>query len=61
MVLNTDEVAYKAEKAYKIQSDDQGTLGNLNELLKSHAVGVQLLVDNKLVGIVKDKETAKSF
>lgn len=59
MVLNTDEVAYKAEKAYKIQSDDEGTLGNLNELLKSHAVGVQLLVDSKLVGIVKDKETAE--
>ncbi|MEF3305322.1 M23 family metallopeptidase [Paenibacillus sp. GYB003] len=60
MVLNSDEVAYKAEKAYKIQSDDAGALANLDNMLKAHAVGVQLVVNDKLVGIVKDKETAES-
>ncbi|TNJ62056.1 M23 family metallopeptidase [Paenibacillus hemerocallicola] len=59
MVLNSDEVAYKAEKAYKIQSDDEAALMNLDGLLKSHAVGVQLVVNDKLVGIVKDKEMAE--
>lgn len=60
MVLNSDEVAYKAEKAYKIQSDDEATLANLDGLLQGHAVGVQLVVNDKVVGIVKDKETAES-
>lgn len=60
MVLNSDEVAYKAEKAYKIHSDDEAALTNLDSMLKAHAVGVQLLVNDKLVGIVKDKETAEA-
>ncbi|MDF2724047.1 MAG: family metallopeptidase [Paenibacillus sp.] len=59
MVLNSDEVAYKPEKAYKIQSDDEAALARLDGLLKAHAVGVQMMVDGKLVGIVKDKETAE--
>lgn len=60
MVLNSDEIAYKAEKAYKAQSDDPGALAGLDGLLKAHAVGVQLVVNDKLVGIVKDKETAEA-
>lgn len=59
MVLNSDEVAYKPEKAYKIQSDDDGTLENLDGLLKARAVGVQVMVNDQLLGIVKDKETAE--
>lgn len=58
MVLNSDEVAYKAEKAYKIESDDQAALTSLDGLLKAHAVGVELVVNEQTVGIVKDKETA---
>ncbi|WP_344914512.1 M23 family metallopeptidase [Paenibacillus hodogayensis] len=60
MVLNSDQVAYKAEKAYKIQSDDSEALSSLDGLLKSHAVGVQLVVNDKMLGVVKDKETAET-
>jgi murein DD-endopeptidase MepM/ murein hydrolase activator NlpD len=61
MVLNSDEVAYKAEKAYKIESDDQAALTSLDGLLKAHAVGVELVVNEQTVGIVKDKETAEEI
>lgn len=61
MVLNSDEVAYKAEKAYKIESDDSSALTSLDGLLKAHAVGVQLVVNDQTVGIVKDKETAEEI
>jgi len=59
MVLNTNEIAYKAEKAYKIQSDDQSAIAKLNELLVPHAVGAQVVVNGQTVGIVKDKEAAE--
>lgn len=61
MVLNSDEVAYKAEKAFNIQSDDEAAVSRLDELLKSKAVGVELIVNDKLVGIVKDKEVAEQI
>ncbi|PYI52409.1 M23 family metallopeptidase [Paenibacillus flagellatus] len=58
MVLNTDEVTYKPEKAFRAESDDQAALASLDGMLKSHAVGVQLVVNGEVVGIVKDKEVA---
>ncbi|MDF2921141.1 MAG: family metallopeptidase [Paenibacillaceae bacterium] len=58
MVLNTDEIILKGEKAYKGLSDDAAALAQLDQLLTSHAVGVELIVDGKVVGIVKDKDTA---
>ncbi len=58
MVLNTDEIVLKSEKAYKGESDDTAALAMLDQLLTSHAVGVELMVDGKPVGIVKDADTA---
>lgn len=58
MVLNTDEIILKGEKAYKGESDDQAALTGLDQLLTAHAVGVELIVDGKVVGIVKDQDTA---
>ncbi|WP_238177957.1 M23 family metallopeptidase [Paenibacillus contaminans] len=61
MVLNTDEVTLKSEKAFKAKSDDQGTLDKLSGMLTSHAVGVQLIVDGQPVGILKDADTAEGL
>lgn len=61
MVLNSDEVTYKAEKAFKIESDDQATISNLEQMLTSHAVGVQFKINGELMGVVKDKETAEDI
>jgi murein DD-endopeptidase MepM/ murein hydrolase activator NlpD len=58
MVLNTDEIILKGEKAYKGESDDQAALAALDQMLTSHAVGVELVVEGKVVGIVKDQDTA---
>ncbi|MDB5055726.1 MAG: rane protein [Bacilli bacterium] len=58
MVLNTDAVTLKSEKAFKLKSDDTAALAKLNESMTTHAVGVQLVVDGKLIGIVKDKDEA---
>ncbi|WP_409343651.1 peptidoglycan DD-metalloendopeptidase family protein [Paenibacillus sp. MBLB4367] len=61
MVLNTDEVTLKSEKAYKAESDNDGTLTKLSGMIKSHAVGVQLLIEGKPIGILKDSDTAEAL
>ncbi|WP_246590634.1 M23 family metallopeptidase [Paenibacillus sophorae] len=58
MVLQTDGIATEAASGYKPVIDNEGTLDKLDGLLKAYAVGVQLVVDGKAVGIVKDQETA---
>lgn len=58
MVLNTDEITLKAEKAYKGESDNQAALAQLDQLMTAHAIGVELVVDGKVVGIVKDQDAA---
>lgn len=61
MVLNADEIVLKSEKAYKGESDDAAALTMLDKLVTSHAVGVELVVDGKAVGIVKDADTAEQL
>ncbi|WP_025692502.1 peptidoglycan DD-metalloendopeptidase family protein [Paenibacillus zanthoxyli] len=58
MVLQTDGITTAAASGYKPVIDNEGTLDKLDGLLKAYAVGVQLVVDGKAVGIVKDQETA---
>lgn len=61
MVLNTDKVTYKSEKAYKAKSDDQAALKRLDSLITAQAVGVELKIDGKVVAVVKDQETADAI
>lgn len=58
MVLETGEVTYEAERAFKAQSDDEAALAQLDTMMSSHAVGVEVVVDGEWIGIVKDQETA---
>ncbi|NGM81970.1 M23 family metallopeptidase [Paenibacillus sp. 7124] len=60
MVLQTDGITTKAARSYKPVIDNEGTIDKLDGLLKAYAVGVQLVVDGKAVGIVKDQETASA-
>ncbi|CAH1056697.1 M23 family metallopeptidase [Paenibacillus pseudetheri] len=60
MVLQTESITIKQEKAYKPEVDSEATLNKLDGMLKAYAVGVQLMVDGKAVGIVKDQETANA-
>ncbi|GIP35995.1 M23 family metallopeptidase [Paenibacillus sp. J2TS4] len=61
MVLNTDKITLKQERAFKKPYDNEGTLQKLDELLVPEAVGVQLKVNGDPVAIVKDKDTAEDI
>ncbi|MNC16480.1 Murein hydrolase activator NlpD precursor [compost metagenome] len=60
MVLQTSGITTEQEQAYKPEIDSEGTLDKLDGMLKAYAVGVQLTVDGKPIGIVKDQETANA-
>ncbi len=61
MVLNDKDITYKSERAFKIQGDDQAALKALEGMLTAKAVGVEIRVDGKLIGVVKDQATAESI
>ncbi|XID91672.1 peptidoglycan DD-metalloendopeptidase family protein [Paenibacillaceae bacterium WGS1546] len=61
LVLNEDQVAYTAERAFKKKTDDEATLTRLEGMLQTHAVGVKVIVDGEEVGIVRDELTAKKL
>ncbi|MFD0871784.1 Murein hydrolase activator NlpD precursor [Chlamydia abortus] len=59
MVLNTNDITLRHERAFKKPFDNEETLRKLDELLVPEAVGVQVKVDGDPVAIVKDKDTAE--
>ncbi|MFC6548891.1 peptidoglycan DD-metalloendopeptidase family protein [Cohnella cellulosilytica] len=61
LVLNDNQVAYTAERAYKKKTDDEATLNRLEGMLETHAVGVKVVVNGETVGVVRDEATAKKL
>ncbi|RAP74247.1 peptidoglycan DD-metalloendopeptidase family protein [Paenibacillus montanisoli] len=61
MVLDTGTITYSGKSAYNAKPDSDATLSKLEGLFGSHATGVELVVDGKRVGVVKDKATATSL
>ncbi len=61
MIVNTDEITYTPERAFKAATDDQGVISELNAILIPQAVGVELKVDEKLIAVVKDQQTAEQI
>ncbi|MEF2243852.1 M23 family metallopeptidase [Paenibacillus sp. IITD108] len=61
MELNTGLITYESESAFKPQIDADATLSKLGSMFTSYAVGVEVKVDGKVVGVVKDQETADSI
>ncbi|OAB42034.1 M23 family metallopeptidase [Paenibacillus glacialis] len=57
MTLQTEGITVKAEQAYKAKVDSKETLKKLDGMLTGYATGVELKIDGKVVGIVKDQET----
>ncbi|OXL86718.1 hypothetical protein BCV73_29310 [Paenibacillus sp. SSG-1] len=57
MVLQTDGITTKVEKAFQAKPDTDNTLKKLDGMLKAYAEGVELKVNGKVVGIVKDQAT----
>ncbi|CAK4844818.1 unnamed protein product [Aphanomyces euteiches] len=61
MVVNIDEVTLTPERAFKIESEDTTTLHNLDEMLTVRTLGIELVVDGKLVGTVRDQAEADAI
>ncbi|GIP40614.1 metalloendopeptidase [Paenibacillus sp. J31TS4] len=61
MVLNTDDVTLSREREFKKTYDNEGALAQLDKKLVAQPVGVELVVDGKAVGILKDKDTAEKI
>ncbi|MWV46203.1 peptidoglycan DD-metalloendopeptidase family protein [Paenibacillus sp. HJL G12] len=57
MELHTEGITTKLEKGFKAEPETQKTIDKLSGMLKAYAEGVELKVDGKVVGIVKDQAT----
>ncbi|GAB6990981.1 M23 family metallopeptidase [Paenibacillus pini] len=60
MVLQTEGITTKVERAYKAEPNTDETLQKLDGMLKAYAEGVELKVEGKAVAVVKDQATAKA-
>ncbi|WP_246628143.1 peptidoglycan DD-metalloendopeptidase family protein [Paenibacillus oenotherae] len=58
MVLDAGEITYQLKSAYKAKPENEATLAALEKQFTSHATGVELKVNGKLIGVVKDQKTA---
>ncbi|MFC5653170.1 peptidoglycan DD-metalloendopeptidase family protein [Paenibacillus solisilvae] len=61
MELETGELKFEHKSAYKAEPKTTATLQKLESMIGSHAKGVELEVNGKLIGIVKDQATADSI
>ncbi|MBW5448758.1 peptidoglycan DD-metalloendopeptidase family protein [Cohnella sp. CFH 77786] len=59
--LDEDQVTYQLERAYKASPDDEATLAALAARVTTHPVGVELKVNGKVVGVVRDREAAEAL
>jgi len=59
--LDDNQVSYELKTAYGKVPEDESTLQAVAANLKTHPVGVKLLVNGKEVGVVKDRETANAI
>lgn len=60
MAVHTEGITTQLEKAYKANIDSKKTLEELDGMLTGYAKGVELRVDGKSIGIVKDEATAQA-
>ncbi|KIL39605.1 hypothetical protein SD70_18935 [Gordoniibacillus kamchatkensis] len=61
MELAADGVAFQVERAFKKPADNAAVLAGLDRELQSQAFGVELRIDGKVFGLVKDEETANAI
>jgi murein DD-endopeptidase MepM/ murein hydrolase activator NlpD len=61
MELPTNGIAYQPERAFKKPADDAAVLAALDGKLKPQAYGVELRIDGKSFGLVKDEATAQDI
>ncbi|MEJ8304963.1 M23 family metallopeptidase [Saccharibacillus sacchari] len=61
MKLYADSIRTEEMQGYKAVPDTEATLSKLDGTIKAYATGAELVVNGKVVGIVKDEATAKKL
>ncbi len=61
MVLETGEITYELDKGFKFVPETEATLAEVESNFNSYAIGVEVKVDGKVIGVVKDQETADAI
>src|SRR5690606_31690124 len=56
--LDDSQIAYKPQRAFKPETADEAVLAKLGEKVDIYPVGVEIIVNGEVVGVVRDKETA---
>ena len=59
--LMTEELTFEPVSMFGGKSDDEQVVALLGQLMPSRAYGVELVIEGKRVGIVKDKKTAEQL
>lgn len=60
-VLDDNQVTYVPESAYKASTDDEAVLAMLDRKVTTHPVGVELKVNGKVIGVVRDHAEAEAL
>jgi murein DD-endopeptidase MepM/ murein hydrolase activator NlpD len=61
MELDVEAINFKPERAFKAEPDDQAAQIAFERRLTPYAQGVEIRVDGKLIGVVKDQATADAL
>ncbi len=61
MKLYADSIRTEEMQGYKVVPDTEATLSKLDGTIKAYATGAELVVNGKVIGIVKDEATAKKL
>ncbi|MFD2117433.1 peptidoglycan DD-metalloendopeptidase family protein [Paenibacillus yanchengensis] len=61
MQLNTGLITYESDSAFKPAVDAEQTIAKLSSSFTAHAQGVEVKVNDKVIGVVKDQETADNI
>jgi murein DD-endopeptidase MepM/ murein hydrolase activator NlpD len=60
MAVEAPSVEFTRERAFKPHTEEQDVFGKLSGYFRAHPVGVELLVNGKSMGVLKDNETVQS-
>lgn len=61
MELAYDPITFSSERGFKLQSDDEQTLENIENLLTIKTYGTEIWVDGEMIGVVKNEEEAEKL
>lgn len=61
MEIAYDPITFKSERGFKLESEDEKTLEEIESRLSTKTTGTELWVGGELIGLVKDEEEAEKI